>query len=181
MVGPVNNKHRAPTNRLKLYVRAVIKSEAWPIVVQLKRKIAINCDWVQNEACWLLHDIHVVSHSLITFIIFLKWSLKLGCLTFFLIYKLNCHKIQVLICLVAEESSANIVFKIQLWVSVIKFRKSFTGFMVLMTLFKELESQYCFLLLKSSTCKQTLAKWISYKCIHHRKGSEEHLHQQMEN
>ena len=28
--GPVKDKHQAPTNGLKLYVRAVIESEAWP-------------------------------------------------------------------------------------------------------------------------------------------------------
>ena len=28
MVGPANDKHQAPTNGLKLYVRAIIKSEA---------------------------------------------------------------------------------------------------------------------------------------------------------
>ena len=30
--------------------------------------IAINRDWVHNQACRLPHDIHVVSHPLITFI-----------------------------------------------------------------------------------------------------------------
>ena len=29
--------------------------------------IGINSDWVYNQACRLLHDIHVVSHFLITF------------------------------------------------------------------------------------------------------------------
>ena len=37
-VGPDTDKHQAPTHRLKLYVRAVIESEAWPTVVQLKKK-----------------------------------------------------------------------------------------------------------------------------------------------
>ena len=37
-VGPATDKHQAPTHRSKLYVRAVIESEAWPGVVQLKRK-----------------------------------------------------------------------------------------------------------------------------------------------
>ena len=37
-VGPVNDKHQAPTNGENLYVSVVIKSEAWPTVVQLKRK-----------------------------------------------------------------------------------------------------------------------------------------------
>ena len=32
------DKHQAPTNGLKLYVRAVIESEAWHTMVQLKRK-----------------------------------------------------------------------------------------------------------------------------------------------
>ena len=30
MVGPATDKHQAPTHRLKLYVRAVIESEARP-------------------------------------------------------------------------------------------------------------------------------------------------------
>ena len=38
MVDPAKDKHQAPTNGLKLYVRVVIKSEAWPTVVQLKMK-----------------------------------------------------------------------------------------------------------------------------------------------
>ena len=37
-VGPATDKHQSPTHRLKLYVRAVIESEAWTTVVQLKRK-----------------------------------------------------------------------------------------------------------------------------------------------
>ena len=37
-VGPAKDKHQAPTNGLKLYVKAVFKSEAWPTVMQLKRK-----------------------------------------------------------------------------------------------------------------------------------------------
>ena len=32
------DKQQAPTNGLKLYARAAIESEAWPDVVQLKRK-----------------------------------------------------------------------------------------------------------------------------------------------
>ena len=67
-MGPVNDKHQAPTNGLKLYDRAVIKSETGPTVVQIKEEtIAINRDWVHNQACRLSHDIHVVSHSFITF------------------------------------------------------------------------------------------------------------------
>ena len=38
MVGHANDKHQAPTNVVMLYVRAIIKSEASPTVVQLKRK-----------------------------------------------------------------------------------------------------------------------------------------------
>ena len=38
MVGPATDKYLVPTHRLKLYVRAVIESEAWPTVVQLKKK-----------------------------------------------------------------------------------------------------------------------------------------------
>ena len=37
-VGPATAKHQAPTHQLKLYVKTVIESEAWPTVVQLKRK-----------------------------------------------------------------------------------------------------------------------------------------------
>ena len=33
-VGPANDKHQAPTNGLKLYLRTVIKPEARPTVVQ---------------------------------------------------------------------------------------------------------------------------------------------------
>ena len=36
-VGPATDKHQTPTHQLKLYVRAVIKSKAWPTVVQLER------------------------------------------------------------------------------------------------------------------------------------------------
>ena len=32
------DKHQAPNNGLKLYVTAVVESEAWPTVVQIKRK-----------------------------------------------------------------------------------------------------------------------------------------------
>ena len=32
-VGPATDKHQAPTHRSKLYVRAIIESEAWPTVV----------------------------------------------------------------------------------------------------------------------------------------------------
>ena len=38
MVGPVKDKHQAPTNGLKLYVKDVVESEALLTVVQLKRK-----------------------------------------------------------------------------------------------------------------------------------------------
>ena len=51
--GPANDKHQALTNGLKLYVRVIIKSEAWP-------------------------PIHVVSHSFTKFNnLFLNSSLKL--------------------------------------------------------------------------------------------------------
>ena len=33
-----HGKHQAPTNGLKFNVSAVIESEVWPTVVQLKRK-----------------------------------------------------------------------------------------------------------------------------------------------
>ena len=36
--GPATDKHQTLTHRLKLYVRAVIDSDAWSTVVQLKRK-----------------------------------------------------------------------------------------------------------------------------------------------
>ena len=38
MVDPAKDKHQAPTKGLKLYVMAVIECEAWPTIVQLKRK-----------------------------------------------------------------------------------------------------------------------------------------------
>ena len=37
-VGPATDKHQAPTHQLKLYVKAVEEYEAWPTIVQLKRK-----------------------------------------------------------------------------------------------------------------------------------------------
>ena len=36
MVGSAKDKHQAPTKGLKLYVRAVIQSEAWPTIVLFK-------------------------------------------------------------------------------------------------------------------------------------------------
>ena len=36
--GPSQGQALAPTNGFKLYVRAVIESEAWPTVMQIKRK-----------------------------------------------------------------------------------------------------------------------------------------------
>ena len=37
-VDPVKDMHQAPTNQLKLYAMANIEYEAWPTIVQLKRK-----------------------------------------------------------------------------------------------------------------------------------------------
>ena len=37
-MGPAKDKHQALTNRLKLYIRAVIESEAWSTTVQLIKK-----------------------------------------------------------------------------------------------------------------------------------------------
>ena len=36
MVAPAKDKHHAPTHGLKLFVRAVIESDAWTTVVKLK-------------------------------------------------------------------------------------------------------------------------------------------------
>ena len=38
MIGPATDKHQAQTHWLKIYVRAIIESEAWPTAVELKRK-----------------------------------------------------------------------------------------------------------------------------------------------
>ena len=38
LVGPATDKHQIPTRQLKLYVRAIIESEAWPTIMQLKCK-----------------------------------------------------------------------------------------------------------------------------------------------
>ena len=38
MLGPATDKLQAPTHQLKFNTRAVIEPEAWPIVVQLKKK-----------------------------------------------------------------------------------------------------------------------------------------------
>ena len=37
-VGPATDKYQSPTNPLKLYIKALIESEAWPTVVQFKSK-----------------------------------------------------------------------------------------------------------------------------------------------
>ena len=37
-ISPAKDMQQAPTDQLNLYVRAIIESEAWPKVVQLKRK-----------------------------------------------------------------------------------------------------------------------------------------------
>ena len=53
MVGPANHKLQAPTNRLTIYVRAVIKYAAWSTVVQ-KRKpylpTVIGQVWVNDAS-----------------------------------------------------------------------------------------------------------------------------------
>ena len=68
-----------------------------------------------NNAFRLSHTIHAISHYFIMIeIISLNWSLTGGlrlCLWYFLIiltsiYKLNCHKLLALLCLVAEEFSS---------------------------------------------------------------------------
>ena len=41
-MGPATDKLQAPTHRLKLYVRAVIESEARPTVMQLKMVTLIS-------------------------------------------------------------------------------------------------------------------------------------------
>ena len=61
--------------------------------------IAINRDWVYNQACRLSHDIHFVSNSFTKLIPKIRLSNN-----YFLIYKLNRHKIQVLIYPVSKES-----------------------------------------------------------------------------
>ena len=45
----------------KLYAGAIIKSEARPTGVQLKR--SVNRDWVNHQACSLSHNVHVVTDS----------------------------------------------------------------------------------------------------------------------
>ena len=34
MVGPAKDRRQAPTNKLKLYTRADIESEAWPTIMK---------------------------------------------------------------------------------------------------------------------------------------------------
>ena len=67
MVGPSTDNHLALTHRLKTYVRTVIESEALHYVIRLRGTIAINRDWVYNEACRLSHDIQVISNIFIAF------------------------------------------------------------------------------------------------------------------
>ena len=57
-MGPANDKHQATTNRLKLYVRGVIKSEAWVIVLQLKRL------WIMEYVFWWVCSRELLLQSL---------------------------------------------------------------------------------------------------------------------
>ena len=47
-MGPATDKHKAPTHQLKLYVRAVIESEAWPtagqksLLIKAKKSLLIK-------------------------------------------------------------------------------------------------------------------------------------------
>ena len=78
------NKHQAPTEGLKLYVRSVIDSEAWPTVVQLKRnnsyKIWLALKPGMKTVAWYpcsippFYDVYLFN-----------WSLKLGFQTILLI------------------------------------------------------------------------------------------------
>ena len=64
-MGTAKDKHQVQNNGLKLYDSAVIESEARRAFEV--ETIAINRDWVYNQACRLSHDTHAVSHSFITF------------------------------------------------------------------------------------------------------------------
>ena len=142
--------------RIKVYARAVIYSEDWPTIVQLKGKPqlstvigfitrhvacrmisimflkgypleaktapknlnqSVHISWARLASFCHLgvisdplivsmfhNETHVVSHSSITFTNLLNWSLNKAFQQFFSFYKLNRHKIQVLVCLVTEES-----------------------------------------------------------------------------
>ena len=57
--------------------------------------------------------------------------------------------------------------------------KCFSNFMISINLFDNLAVKNKFLLLKSSTLEHTLANKQAEKYIHHRKESENHLHQEM--
>ena len=59
---PANDKHQAPANVLKLYVRAGLTHRR---AIEEETK-DISREYVHNKACRLSHDIHVVSHSFIT-------------------------------------------------------------------------------------------------------------------
>ena len=69
MVDPATAKHQAPTHRLKLYVRAVIESEALPNHRRAIKEetIAINRNRAYNQACRPSHDIKFISNFFITF------------------------------------------------------------------------------------------------------------------
>ena len=61
--GPAKGKHQALTDLLKLNIRAVIW--VWGLTHRraIKEKtIAINQDWVNNQAYRLSHDINLVFH-----------------------------------------------------------------------------------------------------------------------
>ena len=61
-MGPDKDKSRAPTNRLKLNV--------WAVLTHLRaikeETMAINRDRVYNQTCRLPHGIHVMSNFFIT-------------------------------------------------------------------------------------------------------------------
>ena len=60
-MGPATDKHQTPTLRLKLYVRAIIESKAWPYVVQGMQTVAWYPSYIQPlynvlESFWIDHQ-----------------------------------------------------------------------------------------------------------------------------
>ena len=51
-VGQAKDKHQAPTHRWKLYVKAVLWSETWPTVVQVKRKPWLGLQQGMQFVAW---------------------------------------------------------------------------------------------------------------------------------
>ena len=114
--------------------------------------IAIHRDWIYNQACTRSHDIHAISYSFIMLddhlILTMKRKLSSDSLEFIDQIAIKYWPWNALL---QKSFQANLVFKYQLWMSLVDVRECFTKFMILIALFQHLSSKNRFLLLKSLT------------------------------